>query len=112
MSKKEPIEWTGTGTLGELTEAINNKLENEDKDLYTFSKKLQIMGGFKPTFLDEKGVKKQYLKTYGGAWSGQGPAYLGLAYFTNSYTGLRTFAQTYTGLASASTISSLQAGNL
>ena len=55
---------------------------------------------------------KQYLKTYGGAWSGQGPAYLGLAYFTNSYTGLRTFAQTYTGLASASTISSLQAGNL
>jgi hypothetical protein len=40
---------------------------------------------------------KQYIKTYGGAWSGAGPVYLGLAYFTNTYLGERTFHQTYTG---------------
>ena len=40
---------------------------------------------------------KQYVKTYGAAWSGAGPAYTGLAYFTNTYLGDRTFHQTYVG---------------
>ena len=55
---------------------------------------------------------KTYLKTYGGAWSGEGSAYLGLAYFTNTYSGQRTFAETFTGTASSTNLSSLQAGNL
>ena len=43
---------------------------------------------------------KQYEKVYGGAWTGVGPAYEGLAYFTNTYAGTRTFHQTYLGTTS------------
>ena len=43
---------------------------------------------------------KEYEKIYGGAWSGAGPAYEGIRYFTNTYSGTRTFHQTYLGTTS------------